>query len=207
MSAWSNNVLIEQDSDEINNLEYVPVARHIPRAQIITEEYFESSGLSNEYYLDTTLVFQKPKGKCRKLTAYTEHVFEIFGCYTNETVREVRSSLVDYVKDYSDYFTKCLVVILTMENMSLSEWLNNMEKVNTCADEAALYGLCHMFSQHSLVYTIDSVWTMLNLTSQTSVDHIKAKCDLHFCILGWRHYRNTTSKTLCTQVNKYGKYD
>ena len=104
MSAWSNNVLIEQDSDEINDLEYVPVARHIPRAQTITEEYFESSGLSNEYYLDTTLVFQKLKGKCQKLTAYTEHVFEIFGCYTNETVREVRSSLVDYVKGYSEYF-------------------------------------------------------------------------------------------------------
>ena len=66
MSAWSNNVLIEQDSDEINNLEYAPVARHIPRAQTITEEHFESSGLSNEYYLDTTLVFQKLKGKCRK---------------------------------------------------------------------------------------------------------------------------------------------
>ena len=54
-----------------------------------------------------------------ELTANTEHVFEIFGRYTNETVREVRSSLVDYVKGYSDYFTKCLVVILTMENMSL----------------------------------------------------------------------------------------
>ena len=101
----------------------------------------------------------------------------------NETVREVRHSLVDYIKGYSDYFTKCLVVILTMENMSLSEWLNNMEKVNTCADEAALYGLCHMFSRHSLVYTIGSVWTTLNLTSQTSVDHIKAKCDLHFAFL------------------------
>ena len=59
MSAWSNNVLIEQDTDEINDLEYVPVARHIPRAQTITEEYFESSGLSNKYYLDKTLVFQK----------------------------------------------------------------------------------------------------------------------------------------------------
>ena len=70
-----------------------------------------------------------------------------------------------------------------MENMSLSEWLNIMEKASTCADEAALYGLCHMFSRHSLVYTIGSVWTMLNLTSQTSVDHIKAKCDLHFAFL------------------------
>ena len=69
-----------------------------------------------------------------------------FGRYTNETVREVRSSLVDYVKGYREYFAKCLIVILTMENMSLSDWLNNMEKANTCADEAALYGLCHMFS-------------------------------------------------------------
>ena len=40
MSAWSNDVLTEQDSDEINDLEYVPVARHFLRAQTITEEYF-----------------------------------------------------------------------------------------------------------------------------------------------------------------------
>ena len=83
----------EQNSDEINDLEYVTVARRIPRAQTITEEYFESSRLANEYYLDTTLVFQRPKGKCRKLTAYTDHVFEIFGWYTSETVCEVRCSL------------------------------------------------------------------------------------------------------------------
>ena len=58
-----------------------------------------------------------------------------------------------------------------------------MEKANTCADEAALYGLCHMFSRHSLVYTVGSVWTTLNLTSQTSVQRIQAKCDLHFAFL------------------------
>ena len=81
-----------------------------------------------------------------KLTAYTDHVFEIFGRYMNETVCEVRCSLLDYIKGYSDHFTKCMVVILTMENISLLEWLSTMEKPTTCADEAALYGLCHMFS-------------------------------------------------------------
>ena len=170
MSAWSNVTINEQNSDEINDSEYVPVARHIPRAQTITEEYFESSGLVSEYYLDTTLVFQTPKGKCRKLTAYSDHVFEIFGRYTNETVHEVRCALLDYVKGYSEHFTKCMVVILTMSNVSLLEWLSNMKKPSTCADEAALYGLCHMFSRHSLVYIVGSVWTTLNLKSQTSVE-------------------------------------
>ena len=33
------------------------------------------------------------------------------------------------------------------------------------------------------MYTISSVWTTLNLTSETSVDCIKAKCDLHFAFL------------------------
>ena len=106
-------------------------------------------------------MFQKPKGKCRKLTAYTEHVFEIFGRYTNETVREVRSSLVDYVKGYSEYFAKCLVVILTMENMSLTEWLNNMEKVNTCTDEAALYGLSYV------------LMTQFSVHNQQCLDYVK----------------------------------
>ena len=85
MLAWLNVMVNEQNSDEINDLEYVPVARHILRAQTITEEYFELSRLANEYYLDTTLVFQRPKGKCQKLTAYNDHVLEIFGRYTNET--------------------------------------------------------------------------------------------------------------------------
>ena len=127
MSVWSNVMINEHNSDEINDLEYVPVARHIPRAQTITEEYFESSGLASEYYLDMTLVFQKPKGKCQKLTAYSDHVFEIFGRYTNETAREVRCSLIDYVKGCGEHFTKCMVVILTMSNVNLLEWLSNME--------------------------------------------------------------------------------
>ena len=58
-----------------------------------------------------------------------------------------------------------------------------MEKPSTCADEAVLYGLCHMFSRHSLVYTVGSVWTTLNLKSQTSVEWIRSKCDLHFAFL------------------------
>ena len=33
------------------------------------------------------------------------------------------------------------------------------------------------------MYTVGSVWTTLKLTSQTSVDRIKAKCDLHFAFL------------------------
>ena len=81
----------------------------------------------------------------------------------NETACEVRCLLLDYVKSYSDHFTKCMVVILTMANMSLLEWLSTMEKLSTCADEAALYGLCHMFSQHSLVYTVECL------------DHVKPK--------------------------------
>ena len=40
-----------------------------------------------------------------------------------------------------------------------------------------------MFSQHSLVYTVSGIWTTLKLMCQTSVDHIKAKCDLHFAFL------------------------
>ena len=35
----------------------------------------------------------------------------------------------------------------------------------------------------SLVYTVGSVWTTLNLKSQTSVERIKSKCDLHFAFL------------------------
>ena len=103
------------------------MARHIPHAQTITEDYFQSSGLVMEYYLDTTLVFQKLTGKCKKLTAYPNHVFKIFGRYTNETAQVVHSGLLDYIKSYGDKFSKCMVVVFTMENISLLEWLSIME--------------------------------------------------------------------------------
>ena len=41
IAAWSNNTTYEQNFHEINDLEYVPVARHIPRAQTITEDYLD----------------------------------------------------------------------------------------------------------------------------------------------------------------------
>ena len=136
-----------------------------------------------EYYLDTSLMFQKPTGKCKKLTAYPDHVFEIFGRYTNETAHEVCANLLDYVKSYWDQFAKCFIVVLTMENMSMLEWLSNIEHPYMSADEAALYSLCHMYSRHSLVYTVGSVWMTLKLKCQTSVKLIQLKCDLHFAFL------------------------
>ena len=66
MAAWSGVNLPDSDYSQINNLEYVSIARHIPRAQTIREDYFESSGLTAEYYLDTSLVFQKLSGKCNR---------------------------------------------------------------------------------------------------------------------------------------------
>ena len=70
--------------DDLNDFEYVDVARHIPRAQRMDADYFDQSGLSTEYFMDPSLVFRYPHTWGESNFAvisvpYADHIFKAFG--------------------------------------------------------------------------------------------------------------------------------
>ena len=70
-----------------------------------------------------------------------------------------------------------------MLHHDLNSWLLKTKNRANPADEASLYGLCHLYSWHALVYTTGSIWSSLEWRGNYSVDDIKKSCDIHLVFL------------------------
>ena len=176
--------IAEELLQEIHAFEPTKVARHIPRSMTISLDYFERSGLAQEYFLDLNEVYLRPKRKNAKIRVPNpDHIYEVFGMYSHESPDVVRTSIVDFVTCDPECFKERLVVVFSMLHHNLNSWLLKTKNPANPADEASLYGLCHLYSRHALVYTTGSIWSSLEWRGNYSVDEIKRSCDIHLVFL------------------------
>ena len=160
---------------DIDVFQHTRVARHME----ISLEYFEWSGLVSEYFLDTNEVFLKPKRKnTKKWLPNPDHIYQVFGRYSHERPNVVCTSIVDFITCDPESFKEKLVVF-TMLRLDLNSWLLKTKNPSSPADEASLYGLCQLYSRHALTYTTGSVWSMLELHGNFTVNDLKQNCDIH----------------------------
>ena len=179
-----NVSIAEELLQEIHAFEPTKVARHITRSMPISLDYFENSGLAQEYFLDLSEVYLKPKRKSTKIPVPNpDHIYEVFGKYSHESPDVVRTSIVDFVTCDPESFKERLVVVFSMLHHNLNSWLLKTKNHANPADEASLYGLCHLYSRHALVYTTRSIWSSLEWRGKYSVDDIKKSCDIHLVFL------------------------
>ena len=165
-------------------------------------KYFETSGLSDEYFLDLNDVFLKNKRKLLKFRSPNpDHVYEIFGNYSHENADVVRSSIVDYITCDPTSFSERMVVVLTMLRVTLDEWLLRIKNPKSPADEAVVYDLCQLYSRHALAYTTGSVWSTLEIHGKCSLGDVKHHCDIHLVfleggVLGHLHKKPSVPKLM-----------
>ena len=100
-----------------------------------------------------------------------------------------------------EMFKERLVVVFTMLNLDLNSWLLRTKNPKILADKASLYGLCQLYSRHALAYTMGSVWSMLELHGNYSVNELKCHCDIHLVfleggILGQLHKKPTIPRLM-----------
>ena len=176
--------IAEELLQEIHAFEPTKLARHIPRSMTISLDYFECSGLAQEYFLDLNEVYLKPKRKNTKIRVPNpDHIYEVFGKYFHESPDIVRTSIMDFVTCDPESFKERLVVVFSMLHHNLNSWLLKTKNRANPADEASLYGLCHLYSRHALVYTTGSIWSSLEWRGKYSVEDIKKSCDIHLVFL------------------------
>ena len=198
----AENSIARELLDEIDIFEHTRVAHHIPRSAEISLKYFETSGLSDEYFLDLDDVFLKNKRKLLKFRMPNpDHVYEIFGKYSHENADVVRSSIVDYITCDPVSFNERMVVVLTMLRVTLDEWLLRIKNPKSPADEAVVYGLCQLYSRHALAYTTGSVWCTLEIHGKCSLQDVKRNCDIHLVfleggVLGHLHKKPSVPKLM-----------
>ena len=150
----------------------------------ISLDYFECSGLAREYFLDLNEVYLKLKRRNAKIhVPNPDHIYEVFGKYSHESPDVVRTSIVDFVTCDPESFRERLMVVFMMLHHNLNSWLLKTKNHANPADEASLYGLCHLYSRHALVYTTGSIWSSLEWRGKYSVEDIKKCCDIHLVFL------------------------
>ena len=178
------NGIAEELMKDIDMFQHTKVARHIPRSMEVSLDYFEWSGLAREYFLDIYEVYLPPKRKnSKKRTVNPDHIYQIFGRYSHESPEVVRTSIVDFITCDPESFKERLVVVFTMLRLDFDSWLLKTKNPSSPADEASLYGLCQLYSCHALAFTTGSVWNMLELHGNFTVNDLKKHCDVHLVFL------------------------
>ena len=199
----AENSIARELLDQIDVLEHTRIARHIPRLAEVSLKYFDSSGLSSEYFLDLDEVFIKNKRKLLKFrTPNPDHVYEIFGKYSHGTANVVQTSVIDYITCDPVSFKERMVVVFTMLHLNIDEWLIRTKDPKSPADEAVVYGLCQLYSRHALAYTTGSVWSTLEIHGKCNLADVKQHCDIHLIfleggVLGQLHKKPSIPKLMC----------
>ena len=111
-----------------------------------------------------------------------DHVYDIFGKYSCEEASVVRTSVIDYITCDLISFN-WMVVVFTMLHLNIDEWLLRTKNPNSPTDEAVVYGLCQLYSRHTLAYMTGSVWSTLEIHGKCSLEEVKRHCDVHLVFL------------------------
>ena len=92
------NKIAQELMQGIDIFQHTRVTRHIPGAAEISLIYYEQSGLSREFFLNLDEVYLHTKRQNAKFrTPNLDHVYDIFGKYSNESPSVVRTSIVDFI--------------------------------------------------------------------------------------------------------------
>ena len=150
----------------------------------LTEEYamdikaFDSSEISNQYWLDTCYCVTKTKRYNRK------NLYSIFGAYSNMTEDKIKHKVVMEINEHADWYDTASSVSLTMKGITFKKWLNQLVKPRTMPDEVVLYALCVIFRRNALVFTGIRPWTMLKKTPNMTLSIVSEMCETVLLYLG-----------------------
>ena len=94
-----------------------------------------------------------------------------------------------------------MIVVLAMLHLTIDKWLLCIKDPKSPTDEAVVYGLCQLYSRHTLAYTTGSVWSTLKIHGKCSLVDVKRHCDIHLVfleggVLGQLHRKSSIPKLI-----------
>ena len=113
---------------------------------------FQKQRLRPGYWVDTKRFLSKTK---RELA---NGLFEVFGDFSNELASAVRETLIRWIYDNFRDVGTWTKLMLTEKNLTLSAWIDNMQKETTHGDDMCLYLLARMYNKHVYVHTKLFYW-------------------------------------------------
>ena len=152
---------------------FISIGSGISRAEYETRDDY------SRWQIDTSLTFRGKRCK----TLNPDMLFSIFGRYSGDEPKVVRTLMIKWIKDNQEAFDKATFIGMIGKDLELDSWLLNMESMRTVGDEFALYALCKLFSRHARVITRGNTWHTVSMEGTPDDKYVEDACDIHLLFI------------------------
>ena len=183
---------------QANYCEYVQCLSEHDAVNIQT---FQHTPMGKNYWIDLQRYFTD--GKLNQ-----NHVLEMFGEYSGFEPGELRKHAVTILNMETEipYWSHAGNVLLGLNFMSYSDWLEYMTDESTPCDELMLYVLSRIHCRHMVVHTANRVWTTVRAYGNITADDLMSICDPHLVYLESKTFDELKRLPMCAPPPPFCKY-
>ena len=104
--------------------------------------------------------------------AIASGIFELFGQFSGKSGNEVSEDLLVWINENKTEVQTCVKIVLDHKGYNLSYWMTKMSRIQTPADNIAIYCLGRMYKRHNHTYVeISLEYPVLTVQNECQRDH------------------------------------
>ena len=171
----------------ISKYGYKEMVPFINERDAISLDAFKSTKLAECFTIDTSWAFVNGH-------ANPNHIYELFGDFAGHEATQVRLLLLKHIARDPSFSMTCGTVCLEMCNISFERWLNRVADDRMYCDELGILSLSNMYRRHSLVVTVNKLWSTIEHSSPLNLLELLNECSVKLIYLGQLCFGELKSK-------------
>ena len=165
----------------VSGFGYKQMVPFINERDAISLDTFKTTKLAECFIIDTSQAFVNGR-------ANPNHIYDLFGDFARYTGTQVRLLLLKHITRDPGFHMRWGTVCLEMRNISLQRWLNRVADDQMYCDELGILSLSHMYRCHTLVVTVNKMWSTIKHSSPLNLLELLNECSVKLIYLGQLHF-------------------
>ena len=116
--------------------------------------------------------------------ANPNHIYKLFGDFAGYNATQVRLLLLKHIARDPSFHMRWGTVCLEMHNISFERWLNRVADDRMYCDKLGILSLSHMYRCHTLVVTVNKMWSTIEHSSPLNLLELLNECSVKLIYLG-----------------------
>ena len=182
MAAAGKKVsMAEELLASVSRFGYKQMVPFINERDAISLDTFKTTKLAECFIIDTSRAFVNGR-------ANPNHIYDLFGDFARYTATQVRLLLLKHIARDPGFHMRWGTVCLEMRNISFERWLNRFADDWMYCDELGILSLSHMYRCHTLVVTVNKMWSTIEHSSPLNLLELLNECSVKLIYLGQLHF-------------------
>ena len=178
MAANANKVsMAEAILASVSKYGYKEIVPFINERDAISLDNFKTTKLAEYFVIDSSRAYVNGR-------ANPNHIYKLFGNYGGHDATQVRLLLLKHMAIDPSFHMRRGTVCLEMRNTLFERWLHRVADNQMYCDELGILSLSHMYRRHSLVVTVNKMWSTIEHSSPLNLLELLNECSVKLIYLG-----------------------